>query len=87
MLLWLQVVSGAAQALCALARLSPSAGQRLVALVTEHIRQLKQQQHQLENPTPDAAKQQTIVAYTSRCISSFVMMGSPLPAVELAQYS
>ena len=62
----LQVVSGAARALCALARLSPGAGQRLAALMTRYMAALKQTYPQLLNPPAEPAVCRTNQGYTSR---------------------
>ena len=74
-----QVVSGAAQTLCSLARLSPSAGQRLAALMTMYTGLLKQKQPLLESPSTTAAEQQTNIAHTCRYTQA-----SSLPAWLLA---
>ena len=62
----LQVVSGAARALCALARLSPGAGQRLAALMTRYMAALKQTYPQLLNPPAEPAVCRANQGYTSR---------------------
>ena len=69
-----QVVTGAAQTLCSLARLSPSAGQRLAALMTMYIGLLKQKQPLLESPSTTAAEQQTNIAHTCRCDQAFPVL-------------
>ena len=61
-----QVVSGAAHALCCLARLSPSAGQRLAALMTLYLGALKQKHPLLLNPPAEPAARQTNDAHISR---------------------
>ena len=71
----MQVVSGASQALCCLARLSPSAGQRLTALMTLYMGHLNQRHPLLLTPPADPAAQQANVAYTCRyaCLSTCVL--------------
>ena len=66
LLISLQVVSGAARALCALARLSPAAGQRLAALMTRYMAALKQTYPQLLNPPAEPAVCRANQGYTSR---------------------
>ncbi|DBA96220.1 TPA: hypothetical protein ACH3X3_002417 [Trebouxia sp. C0006] len=63
---YVQVVSGAAHALCCLARLSPSAGQRLAALMTLYLGALKQKHPLLLNPPAEPAARQTNDAHISR---------------------
>jgi len=61
-----QVTSGAAHALCSLARLSSSAGQRLAALMKIYMDSLKQRHPLLLNPPADTAARQTNIAHISR---------------------
>ncbi|DBB01136.1 TPA: hypothetical protein ACH3X1_001027 [Trebouxia sp. C0004] len=63
---YVQVVSGAAHALCCLARLSPSAGQRLAALMTLYLGALKQKHPLLLDPPAEPAARQTNDAHISR---------------------
>ena len=62
----MQVLSGAVHALCMLARLSQSAGQRLAALLNMYTEQLKQRLPLLTAPSSTSPQRQTHTAHVAR---------------------